>query len=90
MTRAIAIPAGLEKLCAIHEAGLFLRWAANALNSRERAALAALAMEMTCSEAAPHVGLTRGGVWMAQQSAFEKMRRRLKVVGITKVEDLLL
>ncbi len=84
------IPHSCEKARAIHETRQLLRWAAQALTATEKAALTGLALERTQRETASGLPVTRGAVFMAQQSGLAKMRRRLHAVGIRRAEDLLL
>jgi DNA-directed RNA polymerase specialized sigma24 family protein len=73
----------------LSEARLIIRFAANALSPIERAAVAAFISETPEREASVEHGITRGGVWMARQRAFVKMRKRLAMLGIESAEDVL-
>lgn len=73
----------------IAEARLLLRYCAGSLSPTERAALAAYLAEMPERTAASSVGLCRGGVWVARQRAFSKMRHTLGGLGITSSRDLI-
>jgi hypothetical protein len=86
MTPSEAVFAAAE----LSEARVLLRFASEVLTDTERAALSALATEMPGRQAAASRGnITRGGIWMAQQSGLRKMRRRLESLGIKSVEQVL-
>ncbi len=71
------------------ETKLLLRWASACLSPTERLALSAFVHGIPMSEAAAVGGITRGGVWMAQQSGFKKLRRKLRTLGIESSKALL-
>lgn len=41
---------------------------------------------MTLGEIAEELGITRGGVWMILQSAYEKLRRSPKAIAILEAQ----
>ena len=78
-----------ERESQISEARLFLRWAADALNETERAAVEDYALERPDAETAEKLGITRGGVWMGRKSGLAKLKKRLEAAGIRRMEDLI-
>jgi hypothetical protein len=71
------------------EARLLLRWAASTLNPTEKLALSAFMTELPRPQAAAIRGCTRGGIWMAEQKALKKMRRRFAELRITSSPQVL-
>lgn len=72
----------------LNEARQVLSFAAGKLNRNQRCAIQAFLCEMTDEEAAAQIGITRGGVFMAREAAFEKLRKRLALLGIQSTADL--
>jgi len=79
----------MERSAIIADARLLIRWAAQELNRTERGALEAFVADIPLAHVAPGLGVTRGGVWMARESALRKMRARLALAGITSTSDLI-
>jgi hypothetical protein len=74
----------------VAEARLLLRYAASGLNETERLAIRAFMADVSATDAArAHGRITRGGIWMAQQSGLVKMRQALAQLGIESVEQIL-
>lgn len=78
----------LQERSEITEARLLLRWAASNLTETERLAVTSWLAEETLVEACIGSGVTRGGIWMARQSAIRKMRERLEILGIRSSLDV--
>ncbi len=81
----------LEQRAARAEARLLLRWAAADLTRTQRAAVESFAAgrPVSLDDLARELGVSRGGMWMAEQAGFKKMRRRLEMLGIHSTEELL-
>lgn len=72
----------------LQEARTILRFAAAKLNRTERCSIQAFLCDMTDAECGAQIGITRGGVHMARQSALCKLRKRLTLLGIHSTADL--
>lgn len=78
----------LQDRSEIAEARMLIRWAATDLTKSQRAAVMSWLDGESDVVTAIEQGLTRGGVWMARQSAIRKMRRRFEMLGIHSSHDL--
>ena len=74
----------------LSEARLLLRYAAQELTPIERAAAEGFARNRKQAQIAQELAdITRGGVFYAQQRAFDKMRKRLNRIGLYSTSDVL-
>lgn len=71
------------------EANLVLSWAASELTKTERIAIEGYLIDEPEVVTGERIGLTRGGIWMAKQSALRKIRKRLTTLGIKSTRQLI-
>lgn len=80
----------LERAQSIREAREALQFACATLNPTQRAAIRTLVNEGSYKAESDALGLSRAGVWMARGTALNEIRRRLKMIGITSPDQLVM
>lgn len=81
----------LQRSAELEEARLFIMLCCQDLTPTEHQAIIGLMVDEKQSEttSALDSNLSRGAIWMARQSALEKMRKQLRAMKIRSTNDLI-